>query len=143
MFSRNETVNKGLGIAICVMVALDMLLFSCSPKTERQILGVWEVVNSSELAETGDIWAFRPDNTFQITDTYGSVSGMYVAENNAVFLQGKGNLYDAMIMNYNGEFSIVDISKKKMTLSGTIKYIEYFDGSYYSDTYSGTILLER
>lgn len=48
-----------------------------------------------------------------------------------------------MIMNFNGEFSIVDISKKRMTLSGTIKYIEYFDGSYYSDTYSGTITLER
>lgn len=143
MYSRNEAVTKRVVIAICVTVELVVLLFSCSQKNERQIIGVWEVVNSSEIAENGDIWAFRPDNTFQITGSYGSVSGTYVAENNAVFLKGRGNQYDAMIMNFNGEISIVDISKKRMTLSGTIKYIEYFDGSYYSDTYSGTITLER
>ena len=102
------------------------------------------VNDDGELSDVGNIWTFRPDMTFLINDgEAGSMTGTYTINDNILLLKGDGNVYDAIVMRFEGNFSIVKVNNRQMILSGTIKYKEYFDYSYYYYTLSGTTTFSK
>lgn len=134
---------KTIGFAVCIMVALVVTLSSCQKESEK-IVGAWEVVNEDgDLSDAGNIWTFMPDMTFLINDETGSMTGSYRINDNALLLKGDGNVYNAIVMQFDGNFTILKIDKQEMILAGTIKYKEYFDGSYSYYTLSGTTTFSK
>lgn len=127
------------GIIIFTIAALAVVLSACS-KEENTIIGAWkvEIDDTGDLSDVGNMWTFRSDMTFLINDEAGSITGSYTFNDNTLLLKGDGNVYDAMVMRFDGNFSVVKINNREMVLSGTIKYKEYFDYSYYNYTLSGT-----
>ena len=127
------------------LIAFFVLTLSACSKERTKIVGAWEVVNDDgELSDVGNIWTFRPDMTFLINDgEAGSMTGTYTINDNILLLKGDGNVYDAIVMRFEGNFSIVKVNNRQMILSGTIKYKEYFDYSYYYYTLSGTTTFSK
>lgn len=135
---------KIIGTFACLLIAFMVSLSACS-KEKNKIVGAWEVANDDgELSDVGNIWTFRPDMTFLINDgEAGSMTGTYTINDNTLLLKGDGNVYDAMVLRFDGNFSIVKVNNRLMILSGTIKYKEYFDYSYYYYTLSGTTTFSK
>lgn len=135
---------KIIGTFACLLIASMVSLSACS-KEKNKIVGAWEVANDDgELSDVGNIWTFRPDMTFLINDgEAGSMTGTYTINDNTLLLKGDGNVYDAIVMRFDGNFSIVKVNNRLMILSGTIKYKEYFDYSYYYYTLSGTTTFSK
>ena len=135
-------VNK-FGHIVCLIAFFVLTLSACS-KERTKIVGAWEVVcDDGDLSDVGNIWTFRPDMSFLINDGSGSITGSYTINDNALLLKGDGNIYDAMVMRFEGNFSIVKVNNQQLILSGTIKYKEYFDYSYYYTTLSGTTTFSK
>lgn len=140
----NRTIKK-IGTIVCFMATLVATLSSCS-KEETQIVGAWEMTYGTEQGEeaSGEIWTFNEDKTFLISFSGGRIQGSYVIENNSLTMEGEGeyfgvgNFYPYTIKGFFCNFSIIEIKKDEMILSGTEQFEQYFYTIDYTENVSNS-----
>lgn len=125
--------RRFLSVAFALLTIVS--LASCS-KTEKKILGDWEVTSSvlTEISSAylnpefnGSVWTFKDDNTVVCTQDGEAVSGTYTITDDddltMTFVQSEtdedGSTWNMKIVF---DMDIEEITKSDMTLDGDIAY---------------------
>lgn len=115
---------------------LTIVAFTSCSKTEKKILGDWEVTSSvlTEISSAylnlefnGSVWTFKDDNTVVCTQDGEAVSGTYTITDDddltMTFVQSEtdedGSTWNMKIVF---DMDIEEITKSDMTLDGDIAY---------------------
>lgn len=128
--------NKLKIFGMVVLMLTTVIFMSSCNKNEKNIVGKWKVTNSTDHCEDGETWYFKDNGSCYVTceEFGGELDGEYSISKNSLtitanYIEG----YDYSV-KLRWDMDIDVLTKKEMSLSGTVKLTEVDDGYSYSET---------
>lgn len=118
--------NKFKLIGVAVLLAATTLMFASCQKTEDKLVGKWKITKApSDLSDDkGETWTFKEGGSVSFFMGGEDIDGDWSVSNENLTIDGTLDYGEGEKFKISGDFTIDELDKKALSLSGnwTIKF---------------------